>query len=112
VPNHPPSFTLSIDDFGTGYSCLTHLKRYKIDKLKIDQSFIRNMEVDRHDVAIIRAIIQLAKGLDLRTIAEGVETPGQLELLRSEGCDEAQGYYFSHPLSADEIVRFMHKTRG
>lgn len=104
------SFTLSIDDFGTGYSCLTHLKRYKIDKLKIDQSFVRNMEVDRHDVAIIRAIIQLAKGLDLRTIAEGVETVGQLELLRSEGCDEAQGYYFSHPLSADEIVRFLPKV--
>ncbi|MDD1622103.1 MAG: EAL domain-containing protein [Methylococcaceae bacterium] len=104
------SFTLSIDDFGTGYSCLTHLKRYKVDKLKIDQSFVRNMEVDRHDVAIIHAIIQLAKGLDLRTIAEGVETVGQLELLRAEGCDEAQGYYFSHPLPADEIVRFMRKT--
>lgn len=104
-------FTLSIDDFGTGYSRLAYLKRFRVDKLKIDQSFVRNMEVDRHDLAIIRAIIQLARGLDLRTIAEGVETARQLELLRTEACDEAQGYFFSHPLPANEVVDFMRKIR-
>lgn len=105
-------FTLSIDDFGTGFSSMTYLKRFRIDKLKIDHSFVRNMEVDRQDAAIIRAIIQLAKGLELHTIAEGVETEGQLAFLRKEGCDEAQGYYYSQPLSADDVVQFMQKTQA
>ncbi len=100
-------FTLSIDDFGTGYSSLAYLKRFRVDKLKIDQSFIRNLEVDRHDLAIVRSIIQLAKGFDMLTIAEGVETQGQLELLSREGCHEGQGYFFSHPLPADQVVRFL-----
>lgn len=101
------TFTLSIDDFGTGYSSLAYLKRFRVDKLKIDQSFVRNLEVDRFDLTIVRSIIQLAQGFDMRTIAEGVETQGQLELLRSEGCDEGQGYFFSHPLAAEQVVKYL-----
>jgi diguanylate cyclase (GGDEF)-like protein/PAS domain S-box-containing protein len=101
------SFTLAIDDFGTGYSSLAYLKRFRVDKLKIDLSFIRNLDVDRHDLAIVRSIIQLAKGFDMRTIAEGIETRSQLELLRREGCHEGQGYLFSHPLPAVQVVQFF-----
>jgi diguanylate cyclase (GGDEF)-like protein len=101
-------FTLSIDDFGTGYSSLAFLKRFRVDKLKIDGSFIRNLEVDGHDLAIIRSIIQLAKGFDMRTIAEGVETQGQLEILRREGCQEGQGYFFSYPLPANQVTKHLH----
>ncbi len=100
-------FNLSIDDFGTGYSSLAYLKRFRVDKLKIDQSFIRNLEVDRHDLAIVRSIIQLANGFDMLTIAEGVETQAQLEMLRQEGCHEGQGYFFSHPLPAEQVVKFL-----
>jgi EAL domain-containing protein (putative c-di-GMP-specific phosphodiesterase class I) len=100
-------FTLAIDDFGTGYSSLAYLKRFRVDKLKIDQSFIRNLELDRHDLAIVRSIIQLANGFDMLTIAEGVETQAQLEILRREGCHEGQGYYFSHPLPAEQVVTFL-----
>ena len=98
-------FTLSIDDFGTGYSSLAYLKRFQVDKLKIDQSFIRNLEVDQHDLTIVRSIIHLANGFGMRTIAEGVETKYQLEILRREGCHEGQGYLFSYPLTADKVVK-------
>ncbi|MCQ8102497.1 EAL domain-containing protein [Methylomonas sp. SURF-2] len=103
-------FTLSIDDFGTGYSSLAFLKRFRVDKLKIDGSFIRNLEVDSHDLAIVRSIIQLAKGFEMRTIAEGVETQGQLEILRREGCQEGQGYYFCYPLPAGQLSRHLHSA--
>jgi len=104
-------FTLSIDDFGTGYSSLAYLKRFQVDKLKIDQSFIRNLDMDRHDLTIVRSIIQLAQGFGMRTIAEGVETQSQLDLLRSEGCNEGQGYFFSHPLPAILIIKYL-KLQG
>lgn len=94
---------LSIDDFGTGYSSLSYLKRFKVDKLKIDQSFIRDLATDSESAAIVRAIIQMARSLGLRTIAEGVEDKPALELLRLYHCDEAQGYYFSRPVPADEF---------
>ena len=100
-------FTLSIDDFGTGYSSLAYLKRFQVDKLKIDQSFIRNLEVDRHDLAIVRSIIQLANGFEMKTIAEGIETQGQLEILRKEGCHEGQGYFYSHPLPANQVIQYL-----
>ncbi len=95
---------MAIDDFGTGYSSLSYLKRFKVDKLKIDKSFVQDITTDPDDKAIASAIIGLASILGLRTIAEGVETPGQLAWLRLQGCDEAQGYFFSPPVSAPDLV--------
>jgi diguanylate cyclase (GGDEF)-like protein/PAS domain S-box-containing protein len=108
---HALGIALSIDDFGTGYSSLSYLKRFKIDKLKIDQSFIRDLHRDPDDEAIVTAIIGLAKGLGFRTIAEGVETQGQLDFLREHQCDEIQGYFYSKPVPANEFARLLAHQR-
>ena len=102
---------ISIDDFGTGYSSLAYLKRFPIDKLKIDIAFIRDVTTNEDDAAITAAIINMAHSLKLKVIAEGVETSEQLEFLRAHGCDEIQGYYFSRPLPAPELKKLRLEAR-
>ena len=101
---------LAIDDFGTGYSSLAYLKQLDIDLLKIDQGFVRDLASDPDDAAIVRAIIQMARSLNLRTLAEGVETGQIRDQLRAFGCDAAQGYFYSRPVPAPEIERLLAQT--
>jgi diguanylate cyclase (GGDEF)-like protein/PAS domain S-box-containing protein len=104
---HERGVRMSIDDFGTGYSSLNYLKKFRVYKLKIDKSFIEDISTDGEDRAIVAAIISMSRSLGLHTIAEGVETAEQLDFLREQGCNEAQGYYFSRPLPAAQIEALL-----
>ncbi|MEK9803746.1 MAG: EAL domain-containing protein, partial [Curvibacter sp.] len=103
---------LSIDDFGTGYSSLSYLRRFDIDKLKIDQSFVRELCSNADDAAIVRAVVQMAHSLSLKTLAEGVETDEMAQALRTYGCDEAQGYHYGRPMPAGEMTGFLRRTQA
>jgi len=98
---------LAVDDFGTGYSSLANLKRFPIDTLKIDKAFVHDLEGNDEDQAIVQAIISMAKSLDLKIVAEGVETEAQWVFLRDRGCDDIQGYHFSKPVPASELVALL-----
>lgn len=100
-------FKLAIDDFGTGYSSLSYLSEMNVDILKIDISFIRKISNDSKALKLVEAIIALYKALGIKTVAEGVETTNELNILRSLGCDYYQGYYFSPPLFCEDFKKFL-----
>jgi EAL domain-containing protein (putative c-di-GMP-specific phosphodiesterase class I) len=101
---------ISIDDFGTGHSSLSYLKRFPIDAVKIDQSFIRDLTTNPDDAAIAGAVVAMAHSLKLKVVAEGVETLEQLEFLRSINCDEMQGYFVSRPVPGDEFTQLLQEA--
>jgi diguanylate cyclase (GGDEF)-like protein/PAS domain S-box-containing protein len=103
--------SISIDDFGTRYSTLTYVKHYPVDRLKIDQCFVRDITTNPSDAAIVRAIVSLGHSLDLEIVAEGVETIEQAALLRAEGCDEVQGFYFAAPMESEKLIEFVSENR-
>jgi diguanylate cyclase len=98
------SVQLAIDDFGTGYSSLTCLRRFPVDTLKVDQSFVQEITADPEGTGMVDAMVNIGKSLNQRVIAEAVETRSQLDFLQHHGCGEGQGYYFSHPILAEQAV--------
>jgi EAL domain-containing protein (putative c-di-GMP-specific phosphodiesterase class I) len=98
---------IAVDDFGTGYSSLSHLRQFPIDTLKVDRSFVQNIDTDIHDAAIVGAIIAMGQRLGLRVVAEGVETRELVALLQAQGCLEGQGFHFGHPLPAEAFRRLL-----
>ena len=104
---HALGVRLSVDDFGTGYSSLTHLRKLPVTELKIDKSFVMTMTVNDQDAVIVRTLVELGRSLGLRTVAEGVESADAQALLRSYGCEEAQGYLFSRAVPAEQFTAWL-----
>ncbi len=102
---------ISMDDFGTGYSSLNYLKRFPIDRIKLDQSFVRDLPSDKDDAAIAMAVIAMGRSLELEVIAEGVETEEQLAFLKGHQCDQLQGFLLSKPLAPEDFDRFLDESR-
>jgi EAL domain-containing protein (putative c-di-GMP-specific phosphodiesterase class I) len=102
---------LALDDFGTGYSSLSYLKRFPIDTLKIDQSFVRDLTTDADDAGIVAAVIGMGNSLHMRVVAEGIETREQLEFLQEYNCPQGQGFYFSRPLPAAECGKLLERRK-
>jgi EAL domain-containing protein (putative c-di-GMP-specific phosphodiesterase class I) len=102
---------IALNDFGTGFASLTHLKQFPVDEIKIDRTFVRDMERDRDDSAIVSAVIGLGRSLGMTVVAEGVETPGQAAHLRSQGCHLAQGYLFAKPMAGSRVPWFLSQPR-
>jgi EAL domain-containing protein (putative c-di-GMP-specific phosphodiesterase class I) len=98
---------IALDDFGTGYASLAHLKRFPIDRLKIDGSLVRDIDIDPENTAIVRTVISLGHSLGLEVMAEGVETEAQCAFLREHGCDGAQGYFFGRPIAAADAWHYL-----
>ena len=103
---------ISMDDFGTGYSSLNYLKRFPIDTLKLDQSFVRDVTTDNRDAAIVSAVISLAHSLNLQVVAEGVETEEQLAFMSQQRCDRIEGFFFSSPMSTEELEPYLLERRA
>jgi EAL domain-containing protein (putative c-di-GMP-specific phosphodiesterase class I) len=103
---------VSLDDFGTGYSSLSYLKRFRFDVLKIDRSFVAGLPNNPDDVSLVKAILAMAKGLDLRVVAEGVENREQLRFVTAHGCDFAQGYLFSRPVDEETYRRYLENRQA
>jgi EAL domain-containing protein (putative c-di-GMP-specific phosphodiesterase class I) len=104
---HRHGVQIALDDFGTGYASLTHLKRFPVDHIKIDHSFVADLEQDEDDAAIVAAVISLGNSLGLHVTAEGVETEGQVQRLRQMGCHSAQGYFYARPMSVSDVTHLL-----
>ena len=98
---------IAVDDFGTGYSSLSRLRKFPIDALKIDQSFVRQITTSPDETTIVTAVISMGRSLKLRVIAEGVETQAELVFLQAHQCDEAQGYFFGRPMPPDQFAKLL-----
>ena len=98
---------IALDDFGTGYSSLSYMKRFPIDALKIDQSFVRDMTTDSDDASIVSAVIDMGRSLNMRVVAEGIQTRDQLQFLKDRHCPEGQGFYFAPPVPAEQLTGLL-----